>query len=122
VELWWKAIIHSNFDIYTCVPSFWTHRFSHDPVGLGLRVIQSLRRAPQKETPVRILLRAPVRWNSGRRQLYIVTVTFIPGFLFSLDPEVIRNYVWGPSGTLLKEQGSFKLNIEHEAKRACLKA
>jgi len=91
-------------------------------VGLGLRVIQSLRRAPQKETPVRILLRAPVRWNSGRRQLYIVTVTFIPGFLFSLDPEVIRNYVWGPSGTLLKEQGSFKLNIEHEAKRACLKA
>ena len=40
-----------------------------------------LRRAPQQGTPVRILRRAPVRWNSGRKQLYLVTTTFIPGFL-----------------------------------------
>jgi len=51
-----------------------------------LRVIQSLRRALQQGTPVRILGRAPVKWNSIRRQLYIVTSIFIPGFLL-LDPE-----------------------------------
>jgi len=40
--------------------------------------------------PVGILRRVPVRWNSGRRQLYIVTLTFIPGFL-----------LFGPGGTSL---------------------
>jgi hypothetical protein len=52
-----------------------------------LRVIQSLRRALQQGTSVRILRRVPVRWNSSRRQLYIVTSIFIPGFLL-LDSEV----------------------------------
>jgi len=42
---------------------------------------------PQKGAPVRILLGAPVKGNPGRRQLYIVTSIFIPGFLL-LDPEV----------------------------------
>ena len=39
VELWRKATIHSNYNIYTWVPSFWTQRFSPDPAGLRLRVI-----------------------------------------------------------------------------------
>ena len=39
VELWKKATIPGNYDIYTWVPSFWTQRFSTDPAGLKLRVI-----------------------------------------------------------------------------------
>ena len=40
VELQYKATIHTNFGIHTGVPSFWTWRFSSDPVGLRLRVIE----------------------------------------------------------------------------------
>jgi len=40
VELQQKATIHTNFDIHTWVPSFWTWRFSSDPVGLRLRVVE----------------------------------------------------------------------------------
>ena len=39
----------------------WTRRFSPDPAGLGLRVIQSSSRPLQQRTRVRILRRAPVQ-------------------------------------------------------------
>jgi len=41
VELRQKTTIHSNFDIYTRVPSVWTRRFSLDPAGLRLKVTQT---------------------------------------------------------------------------------
>ena len=66
--------------------AWWTKYFPRSS-GIEIRITQSLRRAPQQGTSVRILRRAPVRWNSGRRQLYIVTSIFIPGFLL-LDWEV----------------------------------
>ena len=41
---------------------------------------------------------------------------------FFLDPEDIRKQNIGPSGTLLKEQGSSNLVLDHGAQRACFKA
>jgi hypothetical protein len=37
-----------------------------------------------------------------------------------LDPEAIEIYVWGPSGTLVKEQGSADLITDYGAQRARL--
>jgi len=54
-------------------------------------------------TSVRILQRAPIRWNFSRRNCRHL---YLGSFL---DPESIRKLVMGPSGTLLKEQGSYNL-------------
>jgi len=40
---------------------------------------------------------------------------------FFFDPEDIMNLIWGPSETLVKEQGSFNLVSDYGAQRACFK-
>ena len=36
----------------------------------------------------------------------------------SVDPEDIKNYVWGPSGTLTRNMGSTELTADYGAQRA----
>jgi hypothetical protein len=41
---------------------------------------------------------------------------------FFLDPVDNRKLILGPSGTVVKEQGSFNLVIDYGAERACFRA
>ena len=41
---------------------------------------------------------------------------------FSWTRRILGCWAWGPSGTLLKEQGSYNLGTELGAQRACFKA
>jgi hypothetical protein len=40
---------------------------------------------------------------------------------FLWTQRILQVYVWGPSGTVVKEQGSLGIVSEYEAQRACFK-
>jgi hypothetical protein len=63
----------------------------------------------EEETPVHVLCACEA--------LAALTHSYLGSFF--LDSEDITKLILGPSGTLLGEQGSSNLVIEHGAQRAC---